>query len=382
MEDGTLRVVGIVQEQHPDRARLFMQWKEMRWPILVDSLDQLGVSVVPITLLVDRDGVIQARNPRPGALASLLEGKGNEQEPTASAPPHVPDLSNLEAAARKGGAGDWRSFANALFLWGDPERIDEAVDAYRRSVELEPNHAPAWFRLGVTLRRRFESPRREGDDFQSAVEAWGRALELEPNQYIWRRRIQQYGPRLEKPYPFYDWVVVAREEIEARGETPVPLPIDPKGAELAKPARGFQAFEGKRTNPDPEDRITHDDGRFVQVEAAVVPAAIAPGSTARIHVFLRPNLVNRAHWNNEARDLVVWVEASEGVEIDDPLLTVPNPPREVSQETRAVEFEIKIPGGARGSLQLPAYALYYVCEDEDGTCLFRRQDIPLEINVR
>ena len=36
-EAGDLQMVGIIQEQHPDRARLFMQWKEMGWPILIDS---------------------------------------------------------------------------------------------------------------------------------------------------------------------------------------------------------------------------------------------------------------------------------------------------------------------------------------------------------
>jgi hypothetical protein len=41
-------MVGIIQEQHPDRAGLFMQWKQMDWPILVDSLNLLGVAVVPV----------------------------------------------------------------------------------------------------------------------------------------------------------------------------------------------------------------------------------------------------------------------------------------------------------------------------------------------
>lgn len=36
-DDGSVQMVGVIQEQHPDRARLFMQWKEMGWPMLVDS---------------------------------------------------------------------------------------------------------------------------------------------------------------------------------------------------------------------------------------------------------------------------------------------------------------------------------------------------------
>ena len=48
--DGRVAMVGIVQEQHPDRARLFMQWKQMDWPLLVDALDRLDVTLVPLTL--------------------------------------------------------------------------------------------------------------------------------------------------------------------------------------------------------------------------------------------------------------------------------------------------------------------------------------------
>jgi len=36
-------MVGIIEEQHPDRAQLFMQWKQMGWPVMVDSLNLLNV---------------------------------------------------------------------------------------------------------------------------------------------------------------------------------------------------------------------------------------------------------------------------------------------------------------------------------------------------
>jgi len=35
-------MVGILEEQNPDRARLFMQWKQMGWPLLVDSYNLLA----------------------------------------------------------------------------------------------------------------------------------------------------------------------------------------------------------------------------------------------------------------------------------------------------------------------------------------------------
>jgi hypothetical protein len=55
----------------------------------------------------------------------------------------------------------------------------------------------------------------------------------------------------------------------------------------------------------------------------------------------------------------------------------------VSQETRTIEFELKCPEKARpSSVSIPAYALYYVCEDVNGTCLYRRQDVIFAVQVK
>ena len=50
---GQVAVVAIVQDQHPDRARLFLQWKRVGWPVLADSLDLLNLDTVPLTVAVD-----------------------------------------------------------------------------------------------------------------------------------------------------------------------------------------------------------------------------------------------------------------------------------------------------------------------------------------
>ena len=60
---------------------------------------------------------------------------------------------------------------------------------------------------------------------------------------------------------------------------------------------------------------------------------------------------------------------------------MPNPPETVSNETRTVELEIKAPDDAAGRYELPGYALYYVCEDVNGICLYRRQDVTLVVEV-
>ena len=62
--EGKVKMVGIIPEQHPDRTRLFMQWKHMDWPILLDSANLMAVTRVPITLLIDEFGVIRSVRPR------------------------------------------------------------------------------------------------------------------------------------------------------------------------------------------------------------------------------------------------------------------------------------------------------------------------------
>jgi len=53
----------------------------------------------------------------------------------------------------------------------------------------------------------------------------------------------------------------------------------------------------------------------------------------------------------------------------------------VSKETRQIEFEVKGPKqNGTGSVTLPGYALYYVCEDVNGVCMYRRQDVPITIS--
>jgi hypothetical protein len=378
-KQGKVKMVGIILEQHPDRTRLFMQWKGMDWPILIDSFNLLESSAVPITLFIDEYGVI--RSVRPGV--EELDDFLNRTYPETAPPPlaGLPDFEQLKEATRKNSVGSWRVYARAVSLWGQPSQISEAIEAYQQALEKEPEHGPTNFELGVAYRKRYDSDDRQPEDFQKAVENWGQALDIDPNQYIWRRRIQQYGPRLDKPYSFYDWVTTARQEIAERGDTPAQLPVEPGGAEFAYPTESFETAEAEREDPDPRGRIFRDEKGFVKVETTVVPAAVAAGDTVRIHLVFRPNLQVKAHWNNEVEDLVFWVDPPEGWQVDNHYVTVANPPEAISQETRKVEFELRSPEKPAGSVTVPAYALYYVCEDIDGTCLYRRQDIPLQVQV-
>ncbi len=392
---GKLQMVGIIQEQHPDRCRLFLQWKQMDWPILVDSLNLLEVTAVPITLAIDEHGIIRHKGLSLQEAETIEEiflnqsfDAPEDERRSASVNPASPDIESLRAAAERGSEQDLRQYANQLTIWGGPEQMGAAIRAYQDVIAVDRGHDPDGFdpdhfRLGVAFRKRYDSDYREASDFQRAVQHWKIALDLDPNQYIWRRRIQQYGPRLDKPYPFYDWVPQAWAAISTRGETPLELAVEPRGAEFAKPLEHFETGVDPVEEPDPGGRIQRDEGQFVHAEATVVPPVVAPGETVRVHVTMRPNLETKSHWNNEAEELAYWVEPPEDWEADGRYLTHPIPPEVVSLEPRSIEFELRCPNDAgSGTVEVPSYALYYVCEDVNGTCLYRRQDVMVKVQVR
>ena len=385
-ESGDLQIVGIIQEQHPDRCRLFMQWKQMDWPILVDSSNLLEMSAVPVTVAIDEHGIVREKRLRVDAADDFRNGFMKTAFPAPESDGADEPPSGWPVAVKPGDSSDaqgWRDFGDLIVRSNAVELIDEAIAAYERAIEMEPGDGWTDFRLGVALRMRYDLGDRRDGDFQAAVDHWKAALDIDPNQYIWRRRIQQYGPRLDKPYPFYDWVPRAREEISARGETPPGLVVEPGGAEFAEPLKELSRVEAVVEPPDAGGRIHRDEGEFVALETVVVPGSIRPGEATRFHVNFTPHEEIKAHWNNEVDGLEVWLDQPKGCEVDGAHRRVMNPPVVVSLEERKVEYEVRCAEDAEaGSYPLSGYALYYVCEDMNGTCLYRRQDFVSSVEVR
>lgn len=376
-------MVGIVEEQHPERARLFMQWKEMSWPVLADPLDLLDVSYVPITLAIDEHGIIRAIQPKADEIEESFVNRSYAAPGDLADEPAGPDMGQLEADARGGSTEAMGEFADALVLWGGEHGLDEAIGFYEKALRFQPQEGKIHFRLGVAQRARYDSSVRASGDFSASVESWSAALEMDPNNYIWRRRIQQYGPRLGKPYPFYDWVTKAREEIAERGETPVALAVEPGGAEIAHPSPGLEESKSSESERDPEGRVERDGPGFIHIEPVAVPNRISPGQAVRVHVVFHPNEGLDAHWNNEGGSLALWVEPPEGWTVSSRYHEIHGPPDPVSKERRTVEFELLSPPQAEpGTYPVTGYALYYVCEGAHGVCLYRRQDLTMDVEVR
>ncbi|MFQ5749116.1 MAG: hypothetical protein ACE5H3_06625 [Planctomycetota bacterium] len=366
-KEGRLQLVGLIQEQHPDRCRLFMQWKEMGWPILVDSLNRTRVYAVPLAWALDEHGIVRGVNPS----SKWLRGEFLEKTWPAPEQPLEPVPLAEEPAGVQ------------AFLAG---RYQDAVAAFQKEVVRSPDDGPAWFGLGCAFRGRYDLGERLAGDFQQAVAAWTHALTLDPANYIWRRRIQQYGPRLEKPYPFYDWIAQARKDLRARGETPAPLVAEPIGSEIAHPARRFAAAQAGSApapvEPDPQGKLLRDEKGLVQPEIVIAPDPVQPGHSARIYVYLRPSRRLRAHFDPEGGTVQLQLKPPKGWQVDARLLTRVPQPFAPGGEAPLVrfEFEVQVPGSATaGKAALAAYVTYPVCEDVQGVCQYLRQDLEIPV---
>jgi tetratricopeptide (TPR) repeat protein len=385
VRDGKLVVLGIAQEQHPERNRLFAQWHQIDWPVLHDPINLMQVTGVPKEVAIDEHGIVRSTRVKAETLErDFIDKTFSADGAKASKPAKAtrPDLSALRRRAEQSSSSDaWRELGDALVLWEGPAGVDGAIKAYTQAVKVKPDDGDEHFRLGVCYRMRYESEQRTSTDFQTAVDHWTRSRAINPNQYIWRRRIEQYGPRLTKPYPFYDWVEKAARDIKARGEKPVELRVLPTGSELALPDRSFDAGKGDIKAPDPQGRVFRDTQNLILTEVTVVPPHAKPDQAVRVHVTLLPNDKRKAHWNNEAQPLRLWIDPPRGWKVQPQLLTAPQGGKPETSEPRSLEFEVRVPADASGTSKLNAYALYYVCEDVGGVCLYMRQDIPVTVTV-
>ena len=358
-----------------------MQWKGFDWPLLWDPFNLLELPAVPITLILDPAGVIRLLQPkldRAADVMAVVRDGFERRESPKSVPSPVPGPAEVVAPSDDN-PESWSNHAVALALWGEPHRIDDAVAASARATAGDTD-GQAWFRRGVILRTRHDSPQRQSSDFAQSTDSWTRALDADAANYVWRRRLQQYGPRLAKPYAFYDWIVTARDEIAARGEAPVALSAEPEGAEFAEPFSGEERSVTETAAP-PDPRIVEDE-TWVEATANVVPSRVRPADAVRVHVDLRPSDDNQIHWNNEAGPGGFWVQPPPGWSVDPEFQEIVVPSDATSDELRHLEFEMQVPpSAASGSHRFDAQALYAVCDDETGVCMIRRRTIPITVLV-
>lgn len=365
-----LAVLGVVQEQHSERTKLYKQWKQYDFPIAQDSVTKLGAAVVPIFIGIDEYGIVRSTKLRPNGLAKFLETKFDA--PENAAPVMGKETNYAKLAEEDSTVENLCMFGDQemLFRDSDAKSYENAIAAYQSALKKDPDNGTIMFRLGAAYRQRYDEYSHDDADFDMASKYWTMALESNPRQYIWRRRIEQYGPRLQKPYPFYDWVDTAIADIKQRGEVPVELTVKLTQSELA--GRSKPDYSNSEKKPESTEKIKRDLGEFVSIESTIVPGFVKPGKPATVHLRFVPS---GAKWNNESTPLTVWIE-SKSAKLSDQLMTFDNPDRPDSKENRSFEFDLVI--GNDDENHIEGFALYNVCS-EDGVCMVRRQDFKITI---
>ncbi|MEM9943988.1 MAG: hypothetical protein AAF939_20690, partial [Planctomycetota bacterium] len=128
IEAGELAVVGLIQEQHPERTILFNQWKKIPMKLLADPLNQLEVAVVPITLLIDEQGTIRYRNPKPSDVTTFLS-KDYQSQPAAA---NSSSGYGIDQGAE----------------WVLQNQFGKAINHYEQELKKNPKESRLEFRLG------------------------------------------------------------------------------------------------------------------------------------------------------------------------------------------------------------------------------------------
>ena len=364
-------MLGVVQEQHAERTRLYKQWKKYDFPIAQDPVTKLGLAVVPVFIGIDEHGIVQSTGLRPNGLEKFLAKEFDA--PEKAAPVLDKDIDYAKLAAEDDSVDNLCMLGDQELLFGGSgtTRLEKAIGAYNSALEKDPNNGTILFRLGAAYRQRYDELTHDDADFDKASKYWTLALAANPRQYIWRRRIEQYGPRLQKPYPFYDWVGTAVEEIKQRGDEPVKLTVKLTQSELA--GRSRPNWSTDATKPESTEKIERDKGQLVSIASTMVPGYVEAGKPATVHLRLDPV---DGKWNNESTPVTIWIE-SDSAKLSQQLLTFENPDQADSAENRSLEFDLLVGKGSE-SCSVKGFALYNVCA-EDGVCMYRRQDFEITI---
>ncbi len=384
IDSNQLVMLGLIQEQHADRCLLFQQWKGLDFPVVQDAINANGIKEVPVYIAIDEHGIVRSRPRRPKGFASefiektfVASAESADIADSRTINPEYWQAKVDQTASVKNLLG----LADSLVVWDDDiAKTQRAIELYSQGSQQQPERGDIRFRMGVANRMLYElSQRTDSEYFARAVSNWESALRLRPNQYIYRRRIEQYGPRLKKPYSFYDWINKARTDIVARGDSPQKLQVEPNGAEFAHRAKQMKVDKSSQ-NPDPQNRITRDRD-FVQTHINFVPSRPGPGDVVAVHVGF--SVSRTAKWNHETSPLSLWVSGSENNVLlssqlitDETQYTTPE-----SKEPLSISFEMQIPADQKNDIELTAFALFNICESERGQCLFRRRDFTITVPI-
>jgi|CXWL01.1.fsa_nt_gi peroxiredoxin len=231
-----LVVIGVSQEQSPERSRLLLQWLKIDWPVLHDPLNTHEVRKLPTVIAIDEHGYVQD----PHAKIETFESKFvNQTYPKPGKPAYYErDVLQDPRVTRRivedtNAAEDWNRHGTSIILSWRPALLPEGVESFTKLTGKEPKSAVAYFRLGVAHLFRRASEFAQGDDLEGAQKALKKAAALSSSNEVFAQRLLVASGKDtgEK------WIKLARKEIKARGEKPVALPKGNKPSATSAPTK-------------------------------------------------------------------------------------------------------------------------------------------------
>lgn len=381
VESGDLVLLGVAVEQHPDRARLFAQWKKLNGAMMQDPVNYMRLEKLPLIVGIDENGYVRVVDPdlktvRKRFLARKYPGEPALIPENTEEPPNT--LVTRRYAREAESPGFYIEHGDAVAIAGLSPVFAEAIEAYGKAIASDRRLADAYFGLGVVHRMRFESEHREPGDFQAAVDVWARAAKLAPTNEIYQRRIQSYAPPMESPYPLFDWVATARKEIAATGDTPVALSVEPMGAELGD-ASGRRG-DAPPTPSDKDDGSAHEDkARRVQIEQTIVESLEKDRSHIRqVHLSFVLDPDRSARWGQESKPLRVWLRKPAGAEVSQRYFECAGSSAADDDLPRTICFTVSLAEGARKNVTIRGHAIYQLVDGGEASEPLR-QDFEIKL---
>jgi tetratricopeptide (TPR) repeat protein len=211
-------LLGVAIDALPDGARAFTEKAGCTFPMALDSRNLLntilGVKTVTNAILLDEDGVLRwqhlhgFRVARPEMLAMAERVVDGDLEEFVSDPGVRQESLEIESiraelADRPDDPDYLVLLAEALSQEG---RTDEAMEAYRRATEIDPDNSAAHYALGSLLVA--EDRKEEG------IASWRAALDVDPMNFTLRKQIWM----VQFPEKFYPEIDMAFQVEQIRKE--------------------------------------------------------------------------------------------------------------------------------------------------------------------
>ncbi|MCB9852028.1 MAG: hypothetical protein H6819_02945 [Phycisphaerales bacterium] len=305
-DGGSTVIVGIIHDQNIARAALFAKWKKIAFPTYHDPLNQADARRMGRAVCVDEFGIVRVIVHDPAELSESFVGKQFKADRAVVRPPFC-EVPNYKITARQAEEGrrciEYIEHGDACMFDPEPVLIAEAIKAYEKALQDQPEDPAAAFRLGTAYFTRFQSEGRQADDLRKAMDAWSFAAGRDPKNQVFCERLLQFACTSDKRVNSCGWIAEALRETGLTSLLPAPSSI-----EIAAPSGNFKPNDA--TPPAPPELPAHPS---VWVIDSGVVRAPTPKVRGLVNVIIA---LTPGHAGVDAGTPVqLWITPPDGVKL-------------------------------------------------------------------